>query len=100
MYWLLRHPYDALSIMFHSDSPYNEAKWKVPKFNDLLVQSRSTADLAAQQKAFGSALTMLADNAGWSCPALGAALYVAKKGVSGVAYNSTDIVNFENVTIA
>jgi peptide/nickel transport system substrate-binding protein len=99
-YWILRHPFDAMSVVFRSDSPVNESRFKSPRLDALLTKAQRSADAAEQRAALGEAQTLVADNAGWICPTFGSALYVHKPQVRGVGFNPTDIVNFENATIA
>ncbi|MBA3262145.1 MAG: ABC transporter substrate-binding protein [Thermoleophilaceae bacterium] len=99
-YWILRHPFDAISVTFGSKSPVNESHYEDPKLDALLSKAQRSAEVAGQKAALGDAQIRVADNAGWLCPTLGAALYVHKPQARGVAFNPTDIVNFEQATVA
>jgi peptide/nickel transport system substrate-binding protein len=97
--WLLRHPLDALTVEFTSTAPWNEAKYHNPQFDELLAETKRTADVSEQKKLLGQAQIMVAENAGFCNPAWVDELYAVKKTVAGIEFNVTNEVSFDNATV-
>jgi len=57
-----------LSLFFRSDAPWNESRWKDPKFNQMLVQARGATDLAKRKDLYCDMQRMISDNAGIGIP--------------------------------
>ncbi|HZV74096.1 MAG TPA: ABC transporter substrate-binding protein [Conexibacter sp.] len=98
--WVLRHPLDAMAVMFDSSAPWNEAKLHSARLDELLKEARRTAEHAQQVQLLGQAQTLIADQAGFVCPAWIDELYAAKRNLKGVGFNATDLVNLERASLS
>lgn len=98
--WVLRHPLDAMAVMFESKAPWNESKYHSPEFDQLLADARRSGDVDAQKETLGEAQALIADQAGFCCPAWLDELYVAKAALTGVEFNATDLVSFERAALS
>ncbi len=99
-YYTRRHPNEALSITYTSSAPWNESKLKSKKLDELVAQGLATADEDEQKKAYGEALTIVADEAGTSIPAFINRLHVAKKNVQGIQLGHQTSVMVKKAYIA
>ncbi|WP_148260971.1 ABC transporter substrate-binding protein [Conexibacter woesei] len=97
--WVLRHPLDAMAVMFESSAPWNEARLRSPRLDELLREARSTGERSEQAQLLGAAQTLVADQAGFVCPAWLDELYVAKPELAGVGFNATDLVDFQRASL-
>lgn len=57
-----------LTQFFRSDAPWNEANWKNPKFDQLLVAARGEPDDAKRKALYGDIQTLIHDNGGIGIP--------------------------------
>jgi peptide/nickel transport system substrate-binding protein len=57
-----------LTLFFKSNAPWNESRWKDPKFDALLLQSRAEADLAKRKDMYCTMQRMISDHAGIGIP--------------------------------
>lgn len=57
-----------LTLFFKSDAPWNESRWKDPKFDALLLQSRAETDLAKRKDMYCEMQRMISDTAGIGIP--------------------------------
>jgi peptide/nickel transport system substrate-binding protein len=57
-----------LSLFFRSGAPWNESRWKDPKFDQLLLQSRAETDLAKRKQMYCEMQSMISDDAGIGIP--------------------------------
>ncbi|SOY91571.1 ABC transporter substrate-binding protein [Cupriavidus taiwanensis] len=53
---------------FKSDAPWNESRWKSPKFDQLLVAARGETDFAKRKQMYADMQTMVHDEAGIGIP--------------------------------
>ncbi|MEC3768740.1 MULTISPECIES: ABC transporter substrate-binding protein [Cupriavidus] len=53
---------------FKSDAPWNESRWKSPKFDQLLVAARGETDFAKRKQIYADMQTMVHDEAGIGIP--------------------------------
>ena len=53
---------------FKSDAPWNEANWKSPKFDQLLVAARGEPDEAKRKKIYGDMQVLVHENGGIGIP--------------------------------
>lgn len=97
--WVQRHPYDALSVSFLKKAPWNEAKFYSDAFDETMAEARRVGELSMQKEALDRAQTMVADNAGFVCPAWLDELYVGQPQLSGVTFNATDLVSFDRASV-
>lgn len=97
--WVLRHPLDAMAVMFESSAPWNEARLRSPRLDELLRAARRTGERREQARLLGEAQTLIADEAGFVCPAWLDELYVAKPELSGVAFDATDLVDLQRASL-
>jgi peptide/nickel transport system substrate-binding protein len=58
----------ALTLFFKSDAPWNEAGWKNPKFDQLLVAARGETDVAKRTQMYADMQTMIHQDAGIGIP--------------------------------
>jgi len=57
-----------LTLFFKSSAPWNESRWRDPKFDALLLQSRAETDLAKRKEMYCEMQTMISDHAGIGIP--------------------------------
>ncbi|VVD61311.1 extracellular solute-binding protein [Pandoraea communis] len=57
-----------LTQFFRSDAPWNEANWKNPKFDQLLVAARGEPDDAKRKALYGDIQTLIHQNGGIGIP--------------------------------
>ncbi len=57
-----------LTLFFNSNAPWNESRWKDPKFDSLLLQSRAETDVAKRKDMYCTMQKMISDNAGIGIP--------------------------------
>ncbi|QBY55854.1 ABC transporter substrate-binding protein [Cupriavidus oxalaticus] len=53
---------------FKSDAPWNESRWKNPKFDQLLVAARGETDVAKRKQMYADMQTMVHEDAGIGIP--------------------------------
>ena len=53
VFWFGRNPYEAFSIVYHSDGAWNESFWNNPEADALMKQSLGAADLESRKEIFG-----------------------------------------------
>ncbi|ULX53884.1 ABC transporter substrate-binding protein [Cupriavidus taiwanensis] len=53
---------------FKSDAPWNESRWKSPKFDQLLVAARGETDFAKRKQMYADMQTMIHEEAGIGIP--------------------------------
>jgi peptide/nickel transport system substrate-binding protein len=58
----------ALTLFFKSDAPWNEAGWKNPKFDQLLVAARGETDQAKRAQMYADMQVMIHDEGGIGIP--------------------------------
>ncbi len=65
-YWGGRPTADAmLSVALAAEAPWNDTKWKNPRFNELLVQARSETDDPKRAAMYAEMQQILHDDGGW-----------------------------------
>jgi len=57
-----------LTQFFKSDAPWNEAAWKNPKFDQLLLASRAQTDMAKRAQMYADMQTMIHEDGGIGIP--------------------------------
>ncbi|WP_347557606.1 ABC transporter substrate-binding protein [Robbsia sp. KACC 23696] len=57
-----------LTQFFKSDAPWNESRWKDPKFDQLLLASRAETDMAKRKQLYADMQTMIRTDAGIGIP--------------------------------
>jgi peptide/nickel transport system substrate-binding protein len=58
----------ALTLFFKSDAPWNEAAWKNPKFDELLVAARGETDQAKRAQMYADMQVMIHEEGGIGIP--------------------------------
>jgi peptide/nickel transport system substrate-binding protein len=67
--WNMKPTVDmALSMIYKSDSPDNESKWKSEKFDELLIQGRGEMDKQKRQEIYCECQRMIRDTGGTLLP--------------------------------
>ncbi|MBN8888913.1 MAG: ABC transporter substrate-binding protein, partial [Rhodospirillales bacterium] len=56
------------TLFFKSDAPWNESKWKDPKFDSLLLAARSELDVGKRKQMYWDMQAMVRDDAGIGIP--------------------------------
>jgi len=82
-YYTRRHPNEILSVTYASDAPWNEAKLKNDRLDELLAEGLRTTDEEEQTSIYQDALREVADKHGTSIPAFVSKLWVKKNNVRG-----------------
>jgi peptide/nickel transport system substrate-binding protein len=57
-----------LTQFFKSDAPWNESRWKDPKFDQLLLAARAETDMAKRKQLYGDMQSMIRTDAGIGIP--------------------------------
>jgi len=57
-----------LTQFFKSDAPWNESRWKSPKFDQLLLGARAETDLAKRKQMYADMQTLIHQEAGIGIP--------------------------------
>jgi peptide/nickel transport system substrate-binding protein len=57
-----------LTLGFRSDAAWNEAKWKNPRFDELLVLGRAELDTTKRKEIYCEAQRLVSDTGGWAIP--------------------------------
>ncbi len=57
------------SLLYASDAPWNESKYKDPKFDKMLIEARGLLDQAKRKEIYGEMQVMVSENAGTIIPA-------------------------------
>lgn len=57
-----------LTLFFKSTAPWNESRWKNPKFDALLIQSRAETDFAKRKQMYADMQKLIHDEAGIGIP--------------------------------
>jgi peptide/nickel transport system substrate-binding protein len=57
-----------LTQFFKSDAAWNESRWKIPKFDQLLIAARAETDLAKRKQMYADMQTMIHQEAGIGIP--------------------------------
>ncbi|MEP6773199.1 MAG: ABC transporter substrate-binding protein, partial [Polaromonas sp.] len=57
-----------MTQFFQSDAPWNESRWKNPKFDQLLLASRAETDLAKRKQQYADMQTMIHQESGIGIP--------------------------------
>jgi peptide/nickel transport system substrate-binding protein len=58
----------ALTLFFQSDAPWNEANWKNPQFDQMLVQARGETDSAKRARLYADMQVMIHNEGGIGIP--------------------------------
>jgi peptide/nickel transport system substrate-binding protein len=82
-YYTRRHPNEILSVTYASNAPWNEAKLKNDRLDELLAEGLRTTDEEEQTSIYQDALREVADKHGTSIPAFVSKLWVKKNNVRG-----------------
>ena len=88
--WTMRPTADLLlTIVYKSDAPWNETRWRRTDFDKILVEARAELDIAKRKEMFCTMLTMISDDGGAIIPAIPYTLDAVSTKVEGIIPNPT-----------
>lgn len=99
--WAARSVPEAMVYTFVSDAQYNEAGWKNPEYDALVLGARVEPDAEKRKAMIKKAQELLATDGGLIIPAFFTDVAVLRAGCEGfVPHPASGILNYENLTCA
>lgn len=99
-YWNYRHPREILSVLYKSDAPWNESKFKNRQLDTLIDAGAATVNRAKQRAIFRNALNLVANQSGTVIPFFVNRTHVMRRNVNGVQLQPQVQLNFERAWLA
>lgn len=75
------------SLLYQSDAPWNESRYKSPKFDAMLLEARGLLDEAKRKEIYGEMQAMVANEAGTVIPVFQSTLDAASSKIKGLVPN-------------
>jgi peptide/nickel transport system substrate-binding protein len=97
--WVIRPPFEAMTIAYLSDAEWNETHWRRPEFDALMKQASQTTDRAARTDLYKQAQKMLAEEGGTIIPMFQHQVAALRANCTGYKpHAQTSNMNFEEIT--
>jgi peptide/nickel transport system substrate-binding protein len=97
--WVIRPPFEALTIAYLSDAEWNESHWRRPEYDGLVISASKETDAAKRVQMYQLAQKMLAEEGGLILPMFQHQVAALRAECTGYKpHAQTSNMNFEEIS--